>query len=89
MLPKALQIAEAAFDNLHAKCKLIIKYGATISLTILAIGALLIFLNHFVLTYSIHLEFIARSVVNVSFQLLAEAVIGALAIDFILGRKQG
>lgn len=66
--------------------KAIIKHGTQIFLGILALGTLLIVLNHTVLNYNMYYEFLATSIIKTSFILFAEAVIGGLVIDFIIKR---
>ena len=77
----------AALNDIDKISKAIIKYGSMFFMILLALGTLLIVLNNSVLEYDSYLDFVAKSIVKISFSILAEVIIGALAIDFIMGKK--
>lgn len=80
---KALERIITSFGSLNSLTKVIIKYGTQAFLALFALGAILVAYNHISLNTNAHYEFIATSIVNSSFTIFAEAIIGGLIIDFI------
>lgn len=71
------------FEKLNSVSKLLIKYGTLACSLILTAGTLLSAYSHFVLSFDLYLEFVATNIIKTSFTLLAEVIIGALAIDYL------
>lgn len=76
-----------SFDSLNSLPKTIIKFGTQTFLALFALGSLLVAYNHISLHCNPHFEFIATSLVNSSFTIFAEAIIGGLIIDFIFKKS--
>lgn len=76
-----------AFSGLGNISKAAIKYGIWVFLLIFAVGTFMVVYNRIVLAYDPQFEFIATSLVRTSFVVLAEAIIGALALDYIFSKK--
>jgi hypothetical protein len=75
------------FKNIGKLPTAIIKYGSVISLILFAAGTALFVYNKTGTDYTMYKEFVSMSIVECSFTLLAEAIIGGLLIDFVLGKK--
>jgi len=92
-LNKTLGIDKTIKKIYNELCKLnkhtisFIKLGANISIFLFASGTLLSVLNRFVFNHDPYKEFIATSVINSSFTILAEVVIGCLLVDYAFSNK--
>jgi hypothetical protein len=64
-----------------------IRYGVKIFMLLLAFGTLFMLVNHTMIEYNSYYEFIAQTIIKNCFVLLAEAVIGALAFDYVFRRN--
>ena len=85
-LSKSIRKIYTAFINLGKLPKYIIKYGSLVFLILFAAGTFLFVYNRAVLNYEPYFEFIATSIIKTSFTILAEAVVGGLLIDYIIGK---
>jgi hypothetical protein len=75
------------FKNLGKLPTAIIKYGSVISLLLFTAGTALFIYNKAGTDYTTYTEFVSMSIVECSFTILAESIIGGLLIDFVLGSK--
>jgi len=80
---KKLKKFRDAFDNIGKLPRNIIKYGLIVFLVLFAAGTAMVVYSRAALGYDPYLEHVAMSVVKTSFTILAEAVIGALIIDYV------
>lgn len=63
-----------------------IRIGANIFISLFASGTLLSVLNRFVFNHDPYKEFLATSIINSSFTVLAEVIIGCLLIDSVFNK---
>lgn len=83
-ITKRLEKIMVEFGKINPFAKGIIKYGMQAFLGLLALGTFLIIYNTKFLGFDLYMQFTAISIIKNSFIILAEVVIGALLIDFIL-----
>lgn len=86
-LVKKIEKIFLALKEVDKYPKMIIKYGAYAFLLLFAIGTALVVYNRTMLNYDPYYEFVAMSIVKVSFTILAEAVIGGLLIDYVFKKR--
>jgi hypothetical protein len=84
---KNIEKIYSELTKLSSFAKSILKYGTQISLLLLAIGTALVIYNHTGTNFSEQFEFVAISIVKVSFTIEAEVIIGSLIIDFVLKKN--
>ncbi len=86
-LEKCINKICISFGALGAIPKALLKYGSAIFLAVFAAGTLLYSYNRLSPAFSLELEFAAINIVKISIAVLAEAVLGALIMDFAFNRK--
>lgn len=73
-------------SGINSFSKSIIKYGTLAFYVLLLTGTAIIALNRTVLDYNLYYDFVANSIIEKSFLVFAEVVIGGLIIDYIIKR---
>ena len=83
-LGKKLKKIISAIDKIDKFPRSIIVYGTKISFSLLIVGTVLYIYNQNLGYQNIQIKIISMSLVQSSFTILAEAIIGGLIIDYIL-----
>lgn len=73
-----------AFNKINNFSKSLIKYGTLAALILLSVGVITLILNQTVLYYSSYTKFVSTALIKNSVVLLAEFIIGGLAIDYFI-----
>jgi len=74
------------FKKLNNFSKSIIRYGTLSALLLLSLGLLILIFNQNILDYSSYTNFVATIIIKNSIVLLAEFIIGGLAIDYFVNK---
>lgn len=74
------------FKQVNSFSKSLIKYGSLAALIMLSLGTLVLILNQTVIDFDSYTKFIGTSIVKNSIIVLAEFIIGGLAIDYFTKR---
>lgn len=74
------------FKHVNSFSKSLIKYGSLAALIMLSLGTLVLILNQTVIDFDSYTKFIGTSIVKNSIIVLAEFIIGGLAIDYFTKR---
>lgn len=82
-LSQKLEKIAAAFSKIQKLPKALLKYGFMLFLIILSAGSIMALVNITVLNYNPFLDLVSKSLVKTSFSIAAEAIIGALIIDYV------
>ena len=76
-----------ALDKVSSFPRAIIKYGTQAALALLCTGCLIILINYYKTDYNPYMVFVGTAVIENSFIILAEVIIGGLLIDFFLKKN--
>lgn len=76
------------FIELPVLPKKIVKIGLIFSLLIFAAGTIVVLGNRYFFSYEPYYDYIGTQLVKTSFTVLAEFVVGAIAMDFVFGRSK-
>jgi hypothetical protein len=85
-IQKSMRKIIKELSGLNNITKKMIILGLYISLLVLAAGTVLMFINRTLIGYNPYYDYISQLLVEKSFALFAEVIIGCLLVDFIFNR---